>query len=68
MRNTKAYNWLASVNPSSGLDVWYVYFYGSIYCNNYYCLGVRPVISLTSGVYIASGDGTEGNEYVLGKD
>ena len=68
LRNTKAYYWLASVNPSSGLDVWYVYFYGSIYCNNYYCLGVRPVISLTSGVYIASGDGTEGNEYVLGKD
>lgn len=29
------------------------------------CFGLRVCIDLNDGVYIASGDGTEGNEYVL---
>ena len=33
-----------------------------------YCFGIRPVIQMNEGVYIASGDGTEANPYVLGKD
>ena len=68
LRNTKAYYWLASAYPSSRLNVWIVSNSGSIYYNVYYCWGVRPVVSLASGVYIASGDGTEGNEYVLSKE
>ena len=68
LRNTKAYYWLASAYPSDYIDVWYVGYYGDFYIFGSYCWGIRPVISLTSGVYIASGDGTEGNEYVLGKD
>jgi len=33
-----------------------------------YCLGIRPVIELNDGVYIASGEGIGDNPYVLGKD
>ena len=33
-----------------------------------YCWGIRPVVVMNDGVYIASGDGTESNPYVLGKD
>ena len=32
------------------------------------CLGVRPVVSLTSGVYIKAGTGTDSDPYILGKD
>jgi len=30
--------------------------------------GIRPVVVMNEGVYITGGDGTEENEYVLGKD
>ena len=30
--------------------------------------GIRPVVVMNEGVYIASGDGTEANPYVLGKN
>ncbi len=33
-----------------------------------YSLGIRPVVSLTDGVYIASGSGTQQDPYVLAKD
>ena len=33
-----------------------------------YCWGIRPVVSMKEGVYIASGDGTEADPYVLSKD
>ena len=65
MRNTKIFYWIGT-NSTVGLK--YVGNrgdFGTSIHNNY---GVRPVVSLASGVYIASGDGTEGNEYVLGKD
>ena len=32
------------------------------------CYGIRPVIEMNEGVYIASGSGTETDPYVLGKD
>ena len=69
LRKTNGSYWLASSCPDDNVwSVWYIRFEGSFSGNNCYCWGIRPVISLTSGVYIASGDGTEGNEYVLSKD
>ena len=69
LRNTKAYYWLASANLSNSSFVWYVSGHGGDFYDIYnYCFGVRPVVSLAYGVYITGGDGTEGNEYVLGKD
>ena len=69
LRNTKVYYWLAFANPSNSSFVWYVSGLGGDFYDIYnYCFGVRPVVSLESGVYITGGDGTEGNEYVLGKD
>ena len=42
---------------------------GSIYNNgNCGCYGIRPVVELNEGVYIASGDGTEEAPYVLAKE
>ena len=32
------------------------------------CWGIRPVVSLNEGVYIASGSGTEADPYVLAKE
>ena len=66
LRKTGAWHWLASARIG---DV--------IYCgsgnggiNQGYdcCLGIRPVVVMNDGVYIANGDGTEGSPYVLGKD
>ena len=68
LRNTGAYYWLASAHPSYDDNVWYVGNGGSIYDSSYYCWGVRPVVSLTSGVYIKNGSGTEADPYILGKD
>ena len=68
MRNTGAYYWLASADTSDINNVWYVSNNG--YVNSTYgsCWGVRPVVSLTSGVYIKAGTGTEADPYILGKD
>ena len=68
MRNTGAVYWLASAHPSSYDHVWRVYHNGGISSYYNYCWGVRPVVSLTSGVYIKSGTGTESDPYILGKD
>ena len=38
----------------------------SQYAND--CWGIRPVVVMNEGVYIAGGDGTEANPYVLGKN
>ena len=53
---------------SYGNDVHTVADGGYIGSIHNYCFGLRPVVVMNEGVYIASGDGTEGNEYVLGKD
>ena len=68
LRNTGAYYWLASAHPSGNYSVWGVGSNGSIGSNCYHCWGVRPVVSLTSGVYIKNGSGTEADPYILGKD
>ena len=41
---------------------------GESYNNKLCNFGVRPVVVMNEGVYIASGDGTEASPYVLGKD
>ena len=68
IRNTGAFYWLASADASSSNYVWYVGNDGGMYDNNVFCWGVRPIVSLTSGVYIKSGTGTEADPYILGKD
>ena len=68
LRNTRAYYWLASAIPSNILDVWFVNGNGGIGCIRGDCWGVRPVVSLTSGVYVKSGTGTEADPYILGKE
>ena len=71
LRNTGAYYWLASAHPNRSNGMWFVYYYGDISYNDYdygNCWGVRPVVSLTSGVYIKTGTGTEADPYILGKD
>ena len=68
-RNTGAYYWLGSAY--SDYDLWYVIMGGLMrydYYNGYNCFGVRPVVSLKSGVYAVSGDGTGDDPYILGKD
>ena len=68
LRNTGAYYWLASAYPSSSIYMWFVINNGSIGNSDNDCWGVRPVVSLTSGVYIKAGTGTEADSYILGKD
>ena len=68
MRNTEAYYLLASAFTSNNVSIWRVGSDGEIYRSGAFCLGVRPVVSLTSGVYIKSGIGTEADPYILGKD
>ena len=68
MGNTGAYYWLASADTSYDCYVWRVNYRGSLYYASNYCWGVRPVVSLTSEVYIKTGTGTEADPYILGKD
>ena len=66
-RTTGAYYWLGSA-LSNDHDLWCVNSSGQV-SNRYgaYCYGVRPVVSLKSGVYAVSGDGSESDPYILGK-
>ena len=34
----------------------------------HHCWGIRPVVTMSDGVYIKSGSGTESDPYILGKD
>ena len=69
LRNTGEYYWLASAYPRTNDRVWDVYDGGKIFYDYHgYCWGVRPVVCLTSEVYIKSGGGTETDPYILGKD
>ena len=65
-RTTGAYYWLGSACNSYFL--WNVRNSGSMYNSCNYCFGVRPVVSLKSGVYAVSGDGSESVPYILRKD
>ena len=67
LRKIKASYWLASgIRYTNSMR--FIQYDGSIVRNHQRCFGVRPVVSLVAGVYITGGDGTEGNEYVLGKE
>ena len=70
IRNTGVCYWLASVDVLNYYDyVCYVdYSGGSIGSVSDRCWGVRPVVTMTSGVYIKSGTGTDADPYILGKD
>ena len=69
IRNTGAYYRLSSANTSDDYGyVWYVNNNGVCWYSSEYCWGVRPVVTMTDGVYIKSGAGTEGDPYILGKD
>ena len=59
---TGSYYWLGSAQYSGLRSVITT---GSVSGGFNYCWGVRPVVSLESGVYIESGDGTEENPYIL---
>ena len=61
---TGAYYWLASVFNPWGL--WSVTSWGQGWNQvSSACFGVRPVVSLKSGVYIEKGTGTEEDKYIL---
>ena len=68
IRKTGALYWLASAYPNYYSNVWCVSDDGRIGYGVNCCWGVRPVVSLTSGVYIKSGTGTDADPYILGKD
>ena len=68
IRRTGACYWLASADTSYYGCVWGVYYDGYMGAYSSICWGVRPVVSLTSGVYIKAGAGTESDPYILGKD
>lgn len=65
-RTTGAYYWLGSADSSNSM--WYVLNNGGMGNRNSNCIGVRPVVSLKSGVYAVSGDGSGSDPYILGKD
>ena len=64
-RNTGACYYLASAHYN-GLRGAYIG--GHVDYSCYRCLGVRPVVSLQSGVYISGGSGTESDPYILAKE
>ena len=70
-RYTGEFYWLASAHKYShsiGTSLKGVDNSGDIISNSNYCLGVRPVVSLQSGVYISGGSGTEEDPYILAKE
>lgn len=66
VRKTGGYYYLATNANSTSLET--VDSNGSISYNQGGCWGIRPVVTMVSGVYIKSGDGTTTSPYVLGKD
>lgn len=69
-RNILSTYWLASSAPNK---LMLVNKFGALLGEgtnviNYGCQGIRPVIEMNDGVYIAGGSGTETDLYILGKD
>ena len=65
LRKTGSYYWLASASDSHNL--WTVTNGGYVGSSSgSYCFGVRPVVSLKSGIQITGGSGTQENPYTLG--
>ena len=71
-RNIGSYYWLENVNTTSYYEstLWIINNKGQLYTASGVtaCWGIRPVVEMNDGVYIASGSGTESDPYVLGKD
>ena len=67
IRNTGADYFLASAYKAY-YDLWAVGYTGGMGNGSNCSWGVRPIVSLTSGVYIKAGTGTETDPYILGKD
>jgi len=57
--------WLAYGYSS---DFWSIEQDGTDGPRGHHCFGVRPVVTMVDGVYIASGTGTEADPYVLAKE
>lgn len=60
LSNAKSCGWL-SIILNNGVEPGY----GDYIGNN--CFGIRPIVTLNDGVYIASGTGTQEDPYILGK-
>ena len=72
-RRTNSNYWLATNNSETELAAVRYDGYSSLGATGILddkgrCYGIRPVVVMNEGVYIASGDGTEASPYVLGKD
>ena len=69
VRNIGVSYWLATADTRKESPVWHVKYDGTIAFDSRwgYCWGIRPVISLTSGVYIKAGTGTDADPYILEK-
>ena len=65
-RTTGAWYWLASAQSDEYLRR--VRGDGDMFYSYSTCGGVRPVVSLQSGVYISGGSGTEEDPYILAKE
>ena len=70
IRNTGTYYWLADkYEYNSYRRLYYVQDNGKIDSTSRNgCMGIRPIVTLNEGIYIASGSGTEADPYVLGKE
>lgn len=61
--------YFANSSSKRDMTLWWVNGDNATYSSSlYYTFGIRPVVEMNDGVYIAGGDGTETNPYVLGKD
>ena len=69
LRKTGGYYWLATAHGAGSDHSLMVIVSNGLLMSEYsHCFGVRPVVVMNEGVYIASGDGTGASPYVLSKD
>ena len=69
LRKIGEYYWLATAyGAGSDHSLMVIVSNGLLMSEYSHCFGVRPVVVMNEGVYIASGDGTGVSPYVLGKD
>jgi len=64
---TETNYWLANTATDYAY-LCYVNYRGDCYSGATACWGVRPVVSLVSGVYVSGGSGTEADPYILAKE
>ena len=69
LRKIGEYYWLATAyGAGSDHSLMVIVSNGLLMSEYSHCFGVRPVVVMNEGVYIASGDGTGASPYVLSKD